>query len=80
MIPVGVPGQPAVQYDLNVSAWLEMFFPVTMNSDSDYHPPGISTTSPIVPVDKEVTLVHPANGKEVLWLGVDIRPRALTQP
>ena len=43
---------------------------------SNYHPPGITGTAPIVPVDEEVPVVVwlSTNGKVVLWLYFYICP------
>ena len=79
LVPVGVSGQLAVQYDLHITAGSEMLLPRAINS-GDRHPAGISVTAPVAPVDEEVTVVHSKNGKVVLRLYLDVRPGTLSQP
>ena len=78
-VPVGVNRFLAVQY--NILGRQETFLPTADMSSDDHHPPIISLTSPIVPVDKEATTMCwlSSYGKVVLWLTSEIKPGALTQ-
>ena len=74
--PFGISRQFAVYYDVS----LEILLPVA-NGSSNHHPPNISGAGSIVPVHEEVTIGPwiSNDGKEVLWLGFDVRPGALNQ-
>ena len=78
-IPIGVNSFVAVQY--NILARQETCLPSAEDRSRNQHPPGISTTSPIVPVDEEVAIIFWLSNdrKVILWLTLDIRPGALTQ-
>ena len=77
-VPIGVNSFFAVQY--NILARQETWRP-TAEWSRNQHPPGISTTSPIVPVDEEAAIMWWLSNdrKVILWLTLDIRPGALTQ-
>ena len=78
-IPIGVNSFVAVQY--NILARQETCLPSAEDRSRNQHPPGISTTSPIVPVDEEAAIMLWLSNdrKVILWLTLDIRPGALTQ-
>lgn len=80
-VPIGVNSFLAVQY--NILARQETCLPSADRSrrSRNQHPPGISTTSPIVPVDEEAAIKSWLSNdrKVILWLTLDIRPGALTQ-
>ena len=78
-VPIGVNSFVAVQY--NILARQETCLPSAEDRSRNQHPPGISTTSPIVPVDEEVAIIFWLSNdrKVILWLTLDIRPGALTQ-
>ena len=76
MVPVCVPGQFAVYYD--VFARKVVLLPGAVRA-GNRQPSGISGTASVVPVNEEVTMVQSCDREHILRLGLSVSPGAVNQ-